>query len=258
MPQDYTTPVPQSLRPAIAITRDRKSVSQIAPQIDGMMSAASEQLTQILGREIPASGYTVACDSILEAIKESFSKNSIDKTKVCPYTIVLELPACFEGAIATMAVQKPFGFNWPNTSLREADTYFAWKCCLPLQSEGNSAFRTMEAWVKEVEFRDIARWTIWNSDEESSWCWQPIVFLAGRQVAVGGFAVDEAFLCGLQGANAAVYSYPPVDYYSQEELARAADEELRVGPHPWYDGILTMEHAEVLGVHVLQCNTRPN
>ena len=254
----FVSPIPTALKAPTVITKSRDEIARIAPQIDEMMIDAETALKKTPGSIKPAAGCTVSSIYVCAAIGEFLSSNRIPNERVCPRTILIELPSQFERAIATMAVQKPQLLNCESTCLLGRLTYLEWECGLTAQDNSQEEQRPTHLWVPERDLKEEMYQALNMLDEaieSERWCWQPVILVCGASVAIGGFALDESLDDALHLGMYGAVNFNPYLIYTEEEMANAALVATRFGRTPWFDGYWQSEESQILGVRLLRCNT---
>jgi hypothetical protein len=137
-------------------------------------------------------------------------------------------------------------------------TYVQWECRPNAQNNRQDEQRPTHFWLLELDLAEELHQALVKLNDAADsgrWCWQPIIFVCGKSVAIGGFALDDSFVDDLQATTFASVNFRPLVISTEEEWAQAALEARLIGRTPWFDGFWQSEEDNILGVRLLRCGT---
>ncbi|NYT62734.1 hypothetical protein H0A66_10460 [Alcaligenaceae bacterium] len=138
--------------------------------------------------------------------------------------LVLSLPAVFEPVLPEVISQEPHYMNTTTLDLMHCLSVARW-------STEKYEFKILLNALYDTVTSDARYEHEFHLDPATP---IPIVMLAGDSVAIGGFYVDDDWLCVLQGQGAGAGSnWRPFLHYDEIDIAQASVEAKKHGLFPW-------------------------
>jgi len=131
--------------------------------------------------------------------------------------LVFYLPQIHEAFAAGIAEQKPDFSNETSSSLKYMASKFSW-------SYGYDKGQLTVSIYDSAALRAIKYHSPDHSTGTKTGSFTPVVVIAGRTVAIGGFWVDERDDIGFQATGVTSVNYSEHEIFSEEELRRAREE----------------------------------
>jgi hypothetical protein len=195
------------------------------PIFEEMRSSIIDTLRRSKGRIPYSVGAVVSVNLLVATLSQHWSSVGIDACYVSHEALVLYLPQALSEGAQVITTLSPKVFNTPELNLRNNGTFLGWTFKL----EGDNESTTVQ--VPEASLTGAVNGAYSHTVRE--WGWVPVVVVSGKSVEIGGFLVDESFICGVQGACMSAQSNVTDLVYSAQEL-QAAEELAHIhGVQPW-------------------------
>lgn len=242
-PTNHVSPSPRK-----SFVFERSQLRSRTPFIEGMLQDLMAHLQENQKARPICPAVTAPTEYLRAVLEPHWHASGIEPADVSTETLVLYLPSVFESVIGELAMKCPTVFNYPTLDFRGVTTYLCW---MPSLTEEKSA---TEIWVPERPLSNAIS-SVFRYDEPQPG-WVPVVMCAGQSVALGGFVVDDEFICGVQAACSCRGNVEPEIIYTPDEIRKGRDLAIEVGPTPWTSQIWSeTSWGTFLAAEVYSCTT---